>query len=266
MSYYYKITINVHSPKKPSPFIGSALRGSFGHALKEQSCVNPTYKCEGCFAKERCLYHEFYEQSSGYRPFRFEIEQYQERYDFSLLLFFQEKREEEVALVLEALSLMLRKYGLEKERHLFLQSTFSIDTLSPLEILFLENNSSTLYIKSLTPFILKQSNRKLIKEITLEDILSSLYKRRAFFEEGKAHAKLSFKPSYALLSAKSQYQKTFRYSDAQYKKIPVEGYAVTLAVKNLDQESYELLKYGEVVAVGNDTVRGYGRFVLEYAY
>jgi len=29
-------------------------------------------------------------------------------------------------------------------------------------------------------------------------------------------------------------------------------------------KAYKLLKYGEVVAVGNDTVRGYGRFLVEF--
>ncbi len=246
--------------------MGSALRGAFGHALKEQSCVNPTYKCEGCFAKERCLYHEFYEQSSGYRPFRFDVKMNQDCYDFGLMLFFKEGRDADVSLVADALSLMLNKYGLEKDNLKFPHATFSLERLFPLEQMFLPSVASTVHIKSLTPFMLKQANRKLIKEIRLEDILNSLYKRKAFFEEGNAHAKLPFIPSYELVSAKSSYLKTFRRSDAQGKKIPVEGYSVALRVKNLDQESYELLKYGEVVAVGNDTVRGYGRFLVEYGY
>jgi len=262
--HYYKIEVKTNSSQEPSPFIGSALRGSFGHALKEQSCINPTYKCEGCFAKERCLFYEFYEQSSGYRPFRFDIESNQNSFDFALMLFFEESREADVLLVLETLTLMLKKNGLERARHLFPKSTFRVDKLSPLEVLSLPHNPFKLHIKSLTPFILKQANRKLIKEISLEDILSSLYKRRAFFEEGKAHSKLSFVPSYELVSAKSAYKKTFRHSDAQGKKIAVEGYMVELVVENLDKESYELLKYGEVVAVGNDTVRGYGKLLLEF--
>ncbi len=261
---YYQIKIRVNNPTKPSSFIGSALRGAFGHALKEKSCINPTYKCKGCFAKERCLYYEFYEQSSGYRPFRFSVEINQERYDFELLLFFKEGRELDIAMVIEALSLMLDKYGLEKDNLKFPHATFSVERLFPLEQTLLPSVASTVCIKSLTPFILKQANRKLIKEIRLEDILNSLYKRKAFFEEGNAHAKLPFIPSYELVSAKSSYLKTFRRSDAQGKKIPVEGYSVALRVKNLDQESYELLKYGEVVAVGNDTVRGYGRFLVEF--
>ena len=40
---YYQIKIEVNENKKPSLFIGSALRGAFGHALKERSCINPTF-------------------------------------------------------------------------------------------------------------------------------------------------------------------------------------------------------------------------------
>ena len=264
MMQYYQIKIEVNENKKPSLFLGSALRGAFGHALKERSCINPTYKCKGCFAKESCLYYEFYEQSSGYRPFRFNVETSQERYDFGLILFFEEGRESDISTVVDALSLMLSKYGLEREHFKFPHTTFGIDTLFPINQVALPRVATTIHIKSLTPFILKQANRRLIKEISLEDILSSLYKRKAFFEEGKAHAKLPFTPSFELVSSKNRYQKTFRRSDAQGKKIIVEGYSVNLSVKNLDAQSYELLKYGEVVAVGNDTVRGYGRFVVEF--
>ena len=261
---YYQINIAVNSDAKPRVFIGSTLRGAFGHALKETTCVNPSYMCEGCFAKEGCLYHEFYEESSGYRPFRFNVQMKQEDYNFSLLLFFEKARETDLSILVEALSLMLNNYGLAKEKFKFPHSTFEVKRIFPFEQTFLPSVRSTVHIKSLTPFILKQANRSLIKEITLEDILRSLYKRKAFFEEGKAHAKLPFTPSYELVSSKSYYQKTFRRSDAQGKKIPVEGYGVNLSVKNLDFESCELLKYGEVVAVGNDTVRGYGRFVVGF--
>ncbi|HHB93700.1 MAG TPA: hypothetical protein ENK88_00950 [Campylobacterales bacterium] len=264
MMQYHQIRVKVNNGRKPSSFIGSALRGAFGHALNEISCINPTSNCKGCFAKERCLYYEFYEQSSGYRPFRFNVEVNQACYDFGLMLFFEEGREADISIVIDSLSLILKKYGLEKEKFKFSQSTFVIETLFPLSQIYIPSNTVTVYIKSLTPLILKQANRCLIKEIKLEDILSSLYKRKAFFEEGKAHAKLPFTPSYKLVSLDTHYQKTFRYSNPQGKKIPIEGYSVNISVKNLDAESYELLKYGEVVAVGNDTVRGYGRFLVQF--
>jgi len=48
---YYQIKIKVNNPTKPSSFIGSALRGAFGHALKEKSCVNPNYQMQRVFCK-----------------------------------------------------------------------------------------------------------------------------------------------------------------------------------------------------------------------
>jgi hypothetical protein len=261
---YHQIKVKVNNPTNPSSFIGSALRGAVGHALKEKSCINPSYKCKGCFAKDDCLYYELYEESRGYRPFRFDVKMNKERYDFGLMLFFKEGRERDISMVIDTLSLMLNRYGLEKNNFKFPHSRFSIDRVFPSNQMSLPKVTSIVYLKSLTPFILRESNRRLIKEISLEDILRSIQKRKGFFEEGDAYAKLPFNPSYELVSTKSSYQKTFRRSDSQGKKIPVEGYEVEMILKNLDAKSYILLKYGEVVAVGNDTVRGYGRFLVEF--
>lgn len=57
---YHHITIQTHSQEKPKFFIGSTLRGTFGPLLKKHSCINPSYKCEGCFAQS---------QSTNEKPF-----------------------------------------------------------------------------------------------------------------------------------------------------------------------------------------------------
>lgn len=44
-------------------FPGSAVRGTFGHALKDVGCQRRTGTCEGCFAPHRCLYAEAFEGS-----------------------------------------------------------------------------------------------------------------------------------------------------------------------------------------------------------
>jgi len=169
-------------------------------------------------------------------------------------------------LILEALSLMLTQNGLEQRRYRFKDHRFRVESHTFSKEIYAPPVGTVVYIRSLTPLILKQANRKLIQEITLEDIVRSLYKRWAFFEEGKAHAKLPFVPTYELIRTKYQHQKSLRRSDGQGKKIVVEGYHIELVVKNLDVASYQLLKYGEVLATGNDTVRGYGRLVVELGF
>ena len=44
----------------PYKFIGSTIRGALGWSLKRVVCINPSFKCEGCFAKDNCLYYDMY--------------------------------------------------------------------------------------------------------------------------------------------------------------------------------------------------------------
>jgi len=74
--------ISIISKLTPPYFIGSQLRGALGYALKKVVCINPAYKCDECFAKNSCLYYEFYE-SNEYHKFRFDFELDKEFYDFS---------------------------------------------------------------------------------------------------------------------------------------------------------------------------------------
>jgi len=46
------------------PFLGSTLRGSFGHALKAVACSMPHGDCGNCFLVERCLYPKLFETSA----------------------------------------------------------------------------------------------------------------------------------------------------------------------------------------------------------
>jgi len=43
----------------------------------------------------------------------------------------------------------------------------------------------------------------------------------------------------------------------------MDGIVGELALSGLDERSYELLKFGEVIAVGKQTVMGLGRILVE---
>ena len=53
--------------------MGSALRGAFGYALKKVVCMNPSFKCDGCFVRSDRLYYDFYEKKDAYHKYRFDI-------------------------------------------------------------------------------------------------------------------------------------------------------------------------------------------------
>jgi len=63
---YYHIEIKVKSDKTPSYFMGSTLRGAFGYALKRIICTNPSFRCDSCFAKDDCLFYDFYEPNNSF--------------------------------------------------------------------------------------------------------------------------------------------------------------------------------------------------------
>ncbi len=84
---YHKIEVKIDSKLKPPYFTGSMLRGTFGYALKKVTCINPSYNCEGCFAKDNCLYYDFFEKQNSFHPFRFDVKLGSENFNFSLYLF-----------------------------------------------------------------------------------------------------------------------------------------------------------------------------------
>ena len=70
---YHIIDVFINSKLKPPYFTGSMLRGTFGYALKRVTCINPSYRFDGCFAKDNCLYYEFFEKQNSFHPFWFDV-------------------------------------------------------------------------------------------------------------------------------------------------------------------------------------------------
>ena len=74
MPKYTKISILAKSSFELSYFTGSMYRGALGYALKKVTCINPSLKCEGCFALSSCLYYDFYEKNNAYHNYRLDLE------------------------------------------------------------------------------------------------------------------------------------------------------------------------------------------------
>lgn len=60
----YEFQLRSHDEGVLPPFLGSALRGAFGHALKAVACSMPHGDCERCLLVERCLYPRLFETSA----------------------------------------------------------------------------------------------------------------------------------------------------------------------------------------------------------
>src|SRR5215217_4042481 len=57
----YELTLRASQAVSLPAFLGSTLRGAFGHALKEAVCVMSHRQCERCLVADRCIYPYLFE-------------------------------------------------------------------------------------------------------------------------------------------------------------------------------------------------------------
>jgi len=271
MKYHY-IEVNINTDKKPSYFIGSMIRGAMGYALKKVTCINPSYKCEGCFSAKDCLYYKFYEEQNSFHSYRYDIELGSGKFDFGLYLFSDASKN--LPYVLSALHKTLTENGLTKQNHKFNDFTMSVNgqevfdgkIFKSLEIeektFKVDSFCPNVKVKLLTPLRIKKQNRFLRDNVELEDILRSIYQREQELFYGKKAFVLEYKPSSTATVKVLQYKSLTRNSNRQRQTMKMDGIVGELAVMGLDEESYRLLKLGEVIGVGKQTVMGLGRIEI----
>lgn len=186
---YTKISIIFKSANKPPYFIGSQIRGALGYALKKVTCINPSFKCDGCFATSSCLYYEFYEEKNTFHKYRLDFELGLDYYNFSLYLF--DDSALKLPYIVSALHLMLTKNGLGKDRVTYKEFDMYINDESCMENgniklpkefikkLQIDKNCPDIALQLVTPLRLKQ-NGKLIRSenLTLKDLVLSIYQRQ----------------------------------------------------------------------------------------
>ncbi len=270
---YHHIEVKIHTPHKPSYFIGSMLRGAMGYALKKVTCINPSYNCEGCFAKSSCLYYDFYEKKDTFHKYRFDIELGSGKFDFGLYLF--DDACDGLPYILSALEMMLTKNGLTKNNYKFNDIEFILNgnliykngEFKSLDILpkefKIDSFCPNIKIKLLTPLRIKKNNRFLKNDVDLEDILRSIYQREQEFIRGERVYKLNFKPNYKSVLKALVYKPLLRNSNRQNQRMNMDGIVGEMIFINLDRESYRLLKLGEIIGVGKQTVMGLGKIEVE---
>ena len=269
---YHHIEVKINTKHTPSYFTGSMLRGAMGYALKKVTCINPSYNCQGCFGAKECLYYSFYEQTNNFHKYRFEIELGSGKFDFGLYLF--DEVCESLPYVLSALEATLSENGLTKENYrfwdmqmwlngelIFDESSFlSLDI--PPKTLEIDEFHSNIKIKLLTPLRIKKNNRFLRDNIEVEDILRSIYQKEQEFITGKKAFRLDYEPRYTTTLKALTYKPLLRKSNRQKKQMNMDGIVGEIAVLDIDKRSYELLKLGEIIGVGKQTVMGLGRIKI----
>ena len=269
---YTKVSIVIKNATPPF-FLGSQLRGAFGYALKRVVCINPSFKCDECFAKDNCLYYQFYEKKNVYHKFRFDYELGKSYYDFSLYLF--DDTVSKLPYVVSSLYQMIVKIGFGKDRKTYTkfdmfvndssifkdgeiilpknyEKKFKIDTFSP-----------NISVRFVTPLRLKKNNHFIKpEELELKDLINSIYKRELRLQNIELK-KLDFELKGEMAKKELKFVDILRYSNRQKTKLKIGGLVGEMQIKDIDEKSYKLLKLGEIIGVGKQTVFGLGKIRVE---
>jgi len=253
----------------PPPFVGSMLRGAFGASLKDIVCINPAKICSGCFAKENCLYYEFFEEKNRFLNFRFDFALYPEKPDFSFYLF------NEAVLrypyVLSAFYRMVTKKGLSRSREVFeikkikangeeiYDGEFKNIKIEP-KSFHCDNFCPKVRVKFVTPLRMKKEGKLVrVQNLEIKDVLVSICKKKAFFDKVSQEIE-----SFPKVIKKDLKMVDFtRYSNRQRKKLKIGGIVGEMIIEGLTFQTYQLLKYGEISGVGKLNSFGLGKIELE---
>ncbi len=266
--HYLYVKLAPHKNKPHLPFIGSTLRGAFGVSLKKVVCINPSYTCEGCFAKENCLFYDFYEKRNSAHQYRFDFHLNPDSYDFGLYLF--EEATEKLPYVVSAIHKMLTEQGLGAQREkfeidtitcngktIYQNGTFDLKEIQPQEFK-LDELPQSIKLHLATPLRMKYQNRLLHNKPPLEPLLYSIQNRLSEIKN-EPKVKLTFTPHYKEKSAKVRFVDQTRRSNRQRTKLQIGGIVGEIEYEEIDEKSVMLLKLGEVLGVGKQTVFGMGK-------
>jgi CRISPR-associated endoribonuclease Cas6 len=233
---------------KPHHFIGSKMRGMLGYALKDEVCINPTLKCEGCFAAKECVFYEMYEKTNATHKYRLDFKLYNKQYVFSIYLFdaLQSKEASIKKAMLKALDEYKTVEFKSKEKKF----------KKP------KQGTSLLKLTFETPLRIKKQNTFARDDIELIDILRSAYKRNRDLK-GKVHKPLKIDENYKIVSKHLHYKELTRRSNKQKTTMNMGGLMGEMIIMNVDKKVYGLLKLAEVIGVGKATVFGLGKIKIE---
>lgn len=267
---YTKLSFIIND--KPPYFIGSQLRGGLGYALKKITCINPSYTCEGCFATSNCLYHEFYEEKNTFHKYRFDFELGSEFYNFDFYLF--DSATAKLPYVVSAFHMLLTGIGLGKEKKTYKNFDMYINDencfkdgkielpKNYIKTFEIKSRHKDILLKLITPLRIKKDNRFLrSNELELCDIINSIYQRQMKLLS-RPYKKFPYPIQGEIVKKELQYKELTRQSNRQKTTMNMGGLMGEIEILGLSKECYEVLKVGELMGVGKQTVFGLGKIQI----
>ena len=274
---YRRIGVRFMPPEGEVPyFIGSQIRGAMGYALKDTVCVNPSFRCNGCFASENCLYYDWFEKRGAYHLYRLDIELGRPYYDIGLYLF--SEAVEKLPYVVSTLHRMLSENGLGLERKKVKDFELDIDgerAYADGEFRLPQNEvrrvdilpgeaPERVKLTFVTPLRLKYRNRfvRTMEEIYLPTLIGSVYRRYATLL-GEETGRLPFRVEGEIVRSFGTFEDLTRFSSRQKSKLKIGGMRGEVHIEGLDETSYAYLKAAEIIGMGKQTVFGLGKVKVE---
>lgn len=270
---WLRIDVTGQEGYEPPFFIGSMLRGALGMALKRVVCINPSFRCEGCFAAKECLYHDWYEKKNSYHPYRITSELGMKRLQFSVWLY--EEAVSQLPYVLSAIRHALEVTGLGRERRkvpiermrigertVYEKGEFSsLEGIEAREFLP-ETLEGDWRVEWRLPLRIKEGNRfaRDSDGVKLTTLIASIH-RRYHQIKGTQAPRLDYRLK-GEAEGKWRYLDLYRYSNRQRSRMKLGGLMGSLRVEGLDKESSRYLQLGEILGVGKQTVFGLGDYRL----
>ncbi len=252
----------------PYEFIGSTVRGALGVALKKVVCINPSFECTGCFAKENCTFYDFYE--SDFAKFRLKIS-LSPKLDFKIILF--EEKIKEAPFIISAVYKALKETGITKNRikidnfvilynnQLVYDGEFKKFDNKPFEF-EVNDYKKDFTLKINTPIRIKQNGRFVKNDLSLETLLRSI-NHRFLKLTNREIQKLPFTPKYEEVYKNLYFKELTRFSNRQKTKMNLGGVMGEIIYKNVDENSYKMLRLGEIIGVGKQVTFGLGDIKVE---
>ena len=272
MIKWIKISVMIDSQETPPFFVGSMLRGALGFSLKRIVCINPSYKCEGCFAAKDCLYYQFYEEKNVFHNFRLDIGLQPKSFDFSIYLF--EDAIDSLPYVLSAIKKSVEEEGLGKERKTMKIKQMSVanqivydgkefqslDNIAPKQIQ-IDSYCPSVELEFTMPLRIKENNKFAKETVALHTLVNNIHSRYRQLT-GDPPARLDYRVDGEIVGTSLRFVEMQRYSGRQKKGMSMGGLKGTLKIKGLDPKSYEYLKIGEIIGAGKQTVFGLGAYKI----
>lgn len=272
---WHRIDVEADENYRPPFFAGSMLRGAFGMGLKQVVCINPAFRCEGCFAANDCIYHDWYENPNTYHPYRITSRLGMKRLRFSLWLY--EDATGRLPFVLSALQRSFQSTGLGRERTkidiakvsvngrpVYRNGAFtSLDGIEPRRLRPLLE-STDWRLDWCLPLRIKERNRfaRGAEGVKLTTLIGSIH-RRYYRIKGLEAPRLDYRLK-GEIQGEWRYLDLYRYSNRQRSRMKLGGLTGSLRIVGVDPLSSRYLQLGEILGVGKQTVFGLGDYRLTH--